>query len=179
MKKSGSTGNGKNNPVAIAALVVLIAGLLGVVYYLLSSMGILSVRVDTPQNTDQQATGPTPTLTPRPLPQGAQVYNMSHGPNAKGPKISEVTIDPFDPKMGQKQTITVKIRHDSPVTSAKARLDSDNKKTEYTLNKIEGSDTDGVWQASWDTNDTHDYTYYLFFDLMSATGEFKGGLTFR
>jgi hypothetical protein len=177
MKKSGST---RNNPFGVIALLVLIAVLLGIVYYLLSSMGLLSVQVDMPQSPgNQQAAGPTPSPTPRPIAQGVQIYNMSHGPLMTGPKISEVKIDPFDPKMGQKQTVTVQIKHGSPITSVKARLDSDNKKTEYVFNKIEGSDTDGTWQGSWDTTDTHDYTYYLYFDLQSATGEFKGGLTFR
>jgi hypothetical protein len=122
---------------------------------------------------------PTPTPTPKPLPSGRQIYNLSHGENVKGPRMSQVIIDPLDPLAGGTQIVTVKIAHTSPVTDAKATLKTDNMDKTYTLKRIAGSDTDGTWQASWKMEDSYDYTYYLFFKLTSETDSFEGGLTFR
>lgn len=122
---------------------------------------------------------PLPSPSPRPIAQGKQIYNGSFGPLVKGPKMTQVIVDPFDPKKGEKQTVTVKIKHELPITSVTARLDSDTMKKTYTFERIDGSDTNGTWQTSWTTEDTHDYTYFLFFELVSSDATFKDGLTFR
>ena len=122
---------------------------------------------------------PTPKPTPKPIPSGKQVYNLSHGENVKGPKMSQVIIDPLDPSAGITQVVTIKIAHTSPVTSVKATLETDNTDKTYTFERIAGSNTDGTWQASWIIEDSYDYTYYLSFKLASKVDTFEGGLTFR
>ncbi len=135
----------------------------------------------TDQNLEAQIPSPSPTPkpSPKPLPTGKQVYYLSHGKNVKGPKIGQVTIDPLDPAVGETQVVTVKITHTSPVTSVKATLETDNMNKTYTFKRIDGTETDGTWQASWKMEDSYDYTYYLPFKLTSAVDIFEGGLTFR
>lgn len=122
---------------------------------------------------------PAPTPAPRPLPSGKQIYNLSHGENVVGPKISQVIVDPLDPSVGGTQIVTIKITHTSPVIEAKATLETDNMSKTYTFERIGGVDTDGTWQASWKMEDSYDQNYYLSFKLTSETDTYEGGLTFR
>ncbi|MCK4588474.1 hypothetical protein KAT60_01525 [Candidatus Woesebacteria bacterium] len=122
---------------------------------------------------------PTPTPTPRPIPSGRQIFNLSHGKSVKGPRISQLIVDPLNPFVGGTQIVTVKIAYTSPITEVKARLDTDSMNKSYTFKRIAGSDTDGTWQASWKMEDSYDYIYYLFFELASETDTYKGGFPFR
>lgn len=122
---------------------------------------------------------PTPKSSPKPIPSGKQTYYLSHGKNVKGPKISQVIVDPLDPSVGKTQVVTVKIAHTSPVINVKATLETDNMNKTYTFKHIAGSNTDGTWQTSWIIEDSYDYTYYLSFRLTSEADTFEGGLTFR
>lgn len=115
----------------------------------------------------------------RPLPSGKQTYYLSHGKKVIGPKMTEVTVDPLDPEVGQKQTFTVKIKHSYQILQVRLTLETDHGKKSYTLSLIEGTDKDGVWQGSWETGDTHDQNYYAFFELVSVKDTYQGGLTFR
>src|SRR3990167_7799906 len=49
---------------------------------------------------------PTPKPTPRPIGTGKQEFNVSMSKNT-WPKMSKVVIDPIDPSLLQKQTISV------------------------------------------------------------------------
>lgn len=122
---------------------------------------------------------PTPTPTPRPIPSGRQIFNLSHGEGVKGPRISQLIVDPLNPFVGGTQIVTVKIAYTSPITEVKARLDTDSMNKSYTFKRIAGSDTDGTWQASWKMEDSYNYIYYLFFELASETDTYKGGFPFR
>jgi hypothetical protein len=181
MKKSKAKSKGVS-VIPVAVFLAIVALLLGV--YIISKgdtsilLSLIGVK-QTEEAVDVVKATPTVRPTPRPLPKGPQTYTISHGSEVKGPRMSDVTMDPFDPKVGEKQTATVKIKYTSPVTSVTARLDSDNKKQTYTFNRIDGTDTDGTWQATWVTEDTHDYTYYINFKLDSAVDSYTGGLTFR
>lgn len=122
---------------------------------------------------------PTRRPTPLPIPYEKQVAKWSHGEDVKGPKPVEVIIDPFDPKIGEKQTYTVKIMYDIPVTSAILILNTDTKNTRYPLKLIDGTLTQGTWQSTITTEDTHDYVYYPVFELKSSRDTFKSGLSIR
>lgn len=125
---------------------------------------------------------PLPTYCPNPnyeIPGGHQEYTWSHGPEVTGPKIQTTAIDPQDPKPGQKQTLTITVKTDSPVTSAQATLLTDT--TEQTVNfKLKnGSSTDGTWELSWSTKDTYKCRYGITFELKSDTGNFKETMHIR
>ncbi|MFC1653589.1 hypothetical protein ACFL1M_01965 [Patescibacteria group bacterium] len=116
-----------------------------------------------------------PTPTPKPLPNGAQTYNYSHGNQVVGPKPTKVIIDPIDPNQGQKQTLTLKIPHDKPITNATATLNTDNNQKE---SKFENNGGD-LWIAEWIVDDSYEYTYKIKFEIQDSQETFSGDLTFR
>lgn len=122
---------------------------------------------------------PTPRPKPRPLNPGKETLKYSPGPMVVGPKISEFSLNPLDSKVGQTQTITVKLSYTGPVTSVTARLDTDNKKSNLTFTRVDGTDSNGTWQATRVEDDTHDYTYYLDFTLVGSPDTYNGGFAFR
>jgi hypothetical protein len=122
---------------------------------------------------------PTPTPTPYPLPQGRQSFFVSYGNGTTGPKASQVVIDPYDPKIGQKQTFTVSVSDTSPITSVDLALVTDTKVTSYALSRVSGTDTKGNWDVTITTDDTHLYHYNPSFVVKSANGENHADLTLR
>lgn len=125
---------------------------------------------------------PTPTPfppVPEPLPQGKQVYSVSRGENSKGPDPREVTVDPFDPKKGEKQTFTVQLNHTKPVTTVSIILKTDHGEKTYPLNFQSKSDTNEVWAGTWTTNDTHDILYHAIVQAKDDTDTSSVELSFR
>lgn len=122
---------------------------------------------------------PTPTPTPYPLPQGRRSFQLNYGKAVVGPKIGTVTVDPFDPKVGEPQSYTANITHSSPIVSAELTLHTDNKIATRSMTRVSGNDTNGTWEVKFTTDDTHFYKYYAYFIVKSAVDEFRGGLTFR
>ncbi len=122
---------------------------------------------------------PTPTSTPYPLPQGIQSFNINYSTSATGPKLEKVFVDPFDPQLDMHQRITIAASHTHPIGAVALTLSSDHKEATYSMERISGTDTQGVWQTTITTDDTHLYRYYVFFSIESQTGSFNGGLTFR
>jgi hypothetical protein len=132
-----------------------------------------------PTPTPSPSPTPTPTPTPYPLPQGKKSFLFSYTSGAKGPQLEKVTIDPYDPKIGQSQTYTVVASDTSPVVSVELALHTDNKVASYPLARISGTETKGTWQVKITTDDTHLYQYYPYFVVKSTADEFHGGLTLR
>lgn len=123
-----------------------------------------------------------PIMTPCPgyhIPTGKQQYQWSHGPDVVGPKIGTMIIDPLDPSSGQKQTITVTIKNDSPVTSAGAILLTDNSEQKGAFKLKDGSTTDGTWELTWQTRDSYKCQYAIRFDLKSTTGNYNEVMRIR
>jgi hypothetical protein len=114
-----------------------------------------------------------------PLAQGEQTFRLSHGDKVTGPRLSEVVISELDPSSGQQQTFTATITNDTPVTLALLSLKTDNQTTDYPMQLIDGSDTNGTWSVTLTTSDTHEENYYAKFILESSSGDWSGGLTFR
>lgn len=122
---------------------------------------------------------PTPTPTPVPIAQGRQVYTVRSG-GTTGPQIVELVVDPFDPKIGEEQTILVKVKDTAPVTSVAVTLFIDNGASKtYPLLKKTGTDTDGTWEGRWTTETTHDYTYQAQISATSSKGTTKITPSFR
>jgi hypothetical protein len=132
--------------------------------------------------TSQNNTAVTPTPTPGPIKSissGKQIYNVSHGSAVKGPKIQQVTIDPQTPAPKEKQTVTLVIKNDSPLTEAVVYIQTDNRELSFPLKLIEGNTQNGTWQGTWGISDTYNYTYYLRFNLKSPTGDYNSGIRLR
>jgi hypothetical protein len=114
-----------------------------------------------------------------PLPHGKQEWKFSHGDEVTGPKIQGAIVDPLDPSYGDKQTVTIMVNDNSPVLGAVATVYTDNKQISHPLKFVSGSATEGVWQASWEVNDSYDYVYFIDFVVGGESGTWNGALTFR
>ena len=154
----------------IVSILVILA-LLGVIFYLNKPKNWFGNLVKSPE--------PIPSPLPiRPLPSGKQIYNYS-STNVPGPVPYQVVVDPLTPNVGDLQTVIVKIRYDSPVTSANVNLYTDNGIANFPLELTEGTTTDGTWKGSWKMPEKYDYTYYLEFDIKSEKDNYNKGLRFR
>ena len=116
---------------------------------------------------------------PLTLPQGTQTYRYSHGKDVVGPLPQVVELSTIDPGLGGKQTVKVTITHNSPITDVSVNLKTDNKIVNHSLKKISGTNFDGIWEGSWEVDDTYKSRWFLEFDLKSATTSYKDGLAFR
>lgn len=174
---SSRSGKTNINFVIVAGSLILIILVLAV----LVSTGVLSVHIGqstspgvsttgnngtSPSGTPYPA-GPTPTPTPTKLKAGKDTYTISQPPNTPGPRIATLTLDPLDPKVNDKQTITAHIEYNTPVASVFVEYTSDNKKRTLPLTLASGTNTNGDWQTTWTVDDTVLYTYGV---IVTATG---------
>lgn len=171
----------------IFVLVIIVAAIFAL-WYVYSEKKAISNNIDNvlqmvagsqkhPLQTKKPIIIPTKVIYP--LPPGEQTYLFSYGDQAVGPKIQKATISTLVPKKGEAQTATIIIANNSPVTGASATLYTDNQQKTYELKLINGSPTNGTWEASWTMSDSYNDIYHLNFLLKSATGNWSGALTFR
>lgn len=122
---------------------------------------------------------PSPSATPQPIPSGIQTYNLQHGPNVKGPKISSLTIDPVDASNGAEQTVTLDARFTSAITSVIVEVISDTQSERHELQKLSGSPNNGTWQGKWLVQDSINRKYGLRFILTSNTETYDDIMWYR
>jgi len=103
---------------------------------------------------------PKPSPSPTFLRQGKNSYTISQGDKTV-PQIRKAIIDPLDPKLNENQTVQIKISHPNAIESVTLKLTSDNDQTEIDMKLIEGTSTDGTWEAKWKIQDTVLYNYLL------------------
>lgn len=117
--------------------------------------------------------------SPAPLAHGKQIYNISGGTKGK-PQMTLAVIDPLDPKPSQKQILTLKANNLKPIVEIKATVVTDNERVENKLKRIEGNESDGVWQGSWRITDEYDYNYQIILTAKNNENiESTVTLTFR
>ena len=117
--------------------------------------------------------------SPAPLAHGKQIYNISGGTKG-GPQMTLAVIDPLDPEPSQKQILTLKANNLKPIVEIKATVVTDNERVENKLKRIEGNESDGVWQGSWRITDEYDYNYQIILIAKNNEDtESKVTLTFR
>jgi hypothetical protein len=101
---------------------------------------------------------------------GRQVYSVFQSHSS--PVFTKVIIDPEDARLGQKQTMTAYIKDDkAPILEVIAEIKTDNKIIQVPLQRISGTDQDGVWEGSWVVEDTHDTTYTTIFKALNKENE--------
>lgn len=131
-----------------------------------------------------------------PLAQGEQIYNILTD-NQQNPQIKQATFDPLDVKMGETQTITVKVLNSGADTITSDNKTSvifhtDNKSTPVSLlmkrvdnvnNSIdfdpEGVDLLTTWEGGWVNNDTYCTSYTASISAASILGESNVDISFR
>ncbi len=133
----------------------------------------------TDQNLETQTPSPFPTPTPRPIPHGKTGFSVSQADKTK-PQFGRGNIDPYDPSQGSKQTVTISVKDEQPITQVTAILKTDNVVSQpYPFQLISGSTTDGQWQGSWTVDDTYLYIYNLVLEATSSRGQSTVEITLR
>lgn len=124
-------------------------------------------------------TTPMPTPTPRPIAKGPQQYSIS---TKQTPQLRTLDINEFDPKKGELQKMTVKAVsvNGANITSILLKLITDHKTTDISFKLVSGTELIGTWEASWTTEDSHDYIYTASFTAKDSKGnQSKIDLSFR
>ncbi len=119
----------------------------------------------TPIPTNSVTSNPTPTIIP--LPHSKKQFSVSGGIKP-GPRFSRGFLDPYGPIIGDNQIININSSYQNAINLVQANLESDNKSRTITLERISGTDTDGVWQGIWKTDDTTFRKYIITFVATST-----------
>lgn len=169
----------------IVFLVVLVVLLISLLVYFFSKNeknpsedSLVSIESD--KRSRQLSASPSPSPgVPYVLPSGSQTYRFSHGPDVVGPKIQTMTVNPLDPKVGSTQTFTLEIKSESPVTKTSIIIYSDSQEKNVDLKLISGDSLKGVYQGSWNVNDTYNNKYALKYILKTEKNTFDNISYFR
>jgi len=116
---------------------------------------------------------------PAPLPTGKQVYNVSRGSGSKGPNISQISVDNFDPKIGELQTYSIKITDPFGVEKVTLTLFTDYKIKTYEAVFKDGKPTDGVWKTVVTTEDSHNFVYRMRIEAQDRRDKSETTVTVR
>jgi hypothetical protein len=84
-------------------------------------------------------------IQPRPLLR-KDSYSIS---TATPPYITYASFDPLDIQKGETQTVAVKVENATQITSVEVTMIMDDHQEVHELQLVEGVDTDGTWQGSW------------------------------
>lgn len=122
---------------------------------------------------------PTPTSVPRPLATGKQTFTVMNSADAKGPRLKEVTIDPYDARNGRQQMISLLVTDPAGVVSASVTVATDSRTTDVPLQLAIGTATEGVWAGTWTVNDTTDTNYAMKFHAVAGGEQADALLTIR
>lgn len=133
-----------------------------------------SERIKPPEEISTKVTPPQ--VDKPPVLQGRQSYNVI---SEKNPKITKITIDPLDAKIGQIQNISALIQNSSPVTSVSLKIATDNGEKELKMKLTEGSEFNGVWEASHTMNDVYEKVYHFKVTARDKNGESLVTITSR
>lgn len=109
----------------------------------------------------------TPEKPYTPLAQGKQSYTVE---GSGSPQLVTLEIDPFDPIVGAKQTVSALMRDGSSVTSVSLIVKTDNGIRTFPLTLISGTDKDGSWGDNWVVVDTHEKNYVMTVRATSSAG---------
>lgn len=149
--------------------VVLIVVSFSLGYYLFKS-GLIAKWFNSFKTDSNFSTfSPIPTPTPRRIPHGKIGFTIGQADKTV-PQFGKGSIDPYDPSKGGKQTISVEIKHSSPIKKVTAQIKTDSSVSEaYEFELISGTKMDGVWQGTWTVEDTYLYSYGLVLKAESNT----------
>lgn len=114
----------------------------------------------------------------RPLPQGKVGFTVGQA-DKKAPLMGRGFIDPYDPKPGEKQTVSINVKDKVPVRSVAVTLKTDNSSKKYNMDLVEGTELEGRWEASWMVDDTHDHTYHAILETVGEKGSTSVDITLR
>jgi len=174
----GNMTNGVKNALLVLIGAALIVTALAI-YAVTKTRQAPPLPAETPASLPEPLRSPAITIipfSPQPLLQGKETYNIF---SAEKPTFTEAVIDPLDPGFGKRQTVAVKIRDESQITSVSAVLKTDRETATYPMERIKGTAQDGIWRGSWVVRDTYNFRYILTLEAESKTSRSHIDLTFR
>ena len=105
------------------------------------------------------------------LPEGEQIYSISHGKDTPGPKASQIIYSPLSFKVGDKQKIILIFPEKEVVSAATLYLTTDTKTDQMlVLNK---DLKENFWFVEWTTNDTVKVRYIVKITVIGPSGEYN------
>lgn len=93
--------------------------------------------------------------------------------------MTRVVVNPLDPALLGKQTISVKLNDTKPITSVTATVKMNDDSKTLPLALVEGTDLDGRWEGSWRVNYSYSNYYHIVLDGVSETGKSSIDITIR
>lgn len=164
--------------IGIAIIAVLIAEIIWAKGYLSRLSGSPATGVQTPSPAGYAPRVPA-TPPPKRLVQGRQVFSVSSTDRTKGPQFSEIVVDPYDPGVGREQTMTIAISDTVPVARVTVTVATDKGRKSYPMKLATGEATRGVWEATWNVEDSHEVTYNASFTAQDTKSTDTVTLTMR
>lgn len=161
--------NNLPNELGIGLIICLIAiGFLIVILFNPNGVKKLTNRLSvTPFVTPVPTATPTP--TPQPLPKGLQEYGIS---NKMNPQLRYLKISELDPIKGQSQKITLQVIDlEGKTISVEVKLITDHLSKTYPMTLSSGTNTNGEWSTTVNTDDTHSYIYTMEFMAKNDKGQ--------
>ncbi len=120
-----------------------------------------------------------------PLAQGKQTYTILTD-KPKNPQITEAAFDPLDVKVGESQTVIVKVldAENNPITSentvsATYYTDNGSSTILLSLRRADGPDLVTTWEGLWECEDSHNFIYQAVIKATNSAGESSVTLSFR
>lgn len=111
------------------------------------------------------------------LPEGEQVYNISHGEEVKGPKAEKISYNPLVITPGKDQTITITFPSSETVSSGVIFVTTDNlEKQKLTLKRVDQKSN--TWSGTWTPSDTANKRFSATLYLLGPTGTYNNTMTF-
>jgi len=109
---------------------------------------------------------------------GAHTYSVT---TKSVPTIYQIVVDPLNVNYSASQTVTASIRdtNGNPITSVSGSAITDTKSVNFTLTRISGTETDGVWQGTWVLQDSICQNYQVKISATSQSGTSNVVLTFK
>lgn len=111
------------------------------------------------------------------LPEGEQVYNVSHGKEVVGPKAKQVSFSPLSINPGDKQTIKLVFPKDEQVSSGVIFVTTDNKENQK-INLTKTDKNKDEWVGSWTVDDTISKRYNIRLYLVGPAGTYNNVMSF-
>lgn len=121
---------------------------------------------------------PTSTPTPRAIPHGKIGFSVG-GSKPNAPTFGRGFLDPYDPKKGAQQIISIEMADKTAVTDVTGTMITDHGQQPVTFSLVEGTAQKGRWEAKATINDSYLYTYKLTIIAKNATTQDAVDITLR
>lgn len=110
------------------------------------------------------------------LPGGEQIYNVSHGEDVAGPKMSQIIYTPLSFKQGETQKIKIIFSEKEVVGSVVVFITTDSKENQK-VSFTKDSKTN-TWVGEWTPEDSIKTRYSVKIVAVGAAGEYNNTMYF-